>query len=92
MGTRYAESVILNLTQTWEESDTRTPLICLLSMGSDPTNQIESLSKKCHLGNENMFIHFKTLAFSDMTYLRTTELEWLLISFAQVGFLFEVNL
>lgn len=50
MGPRYAESVILNLTQTWEESDTRTPLICLLSMGSDPTNQIESLSKKCHLG------------------------------------------
>uniref|UniRef100_K1QHZ6 Dynein heavy chain 8, axonemal n=1 Tax=Magallana gigas TaxID=29159 RepID=K1QHZ6_MAGGI len=49
MGPRYAESVILNLTQTWEESDTRTPLICLLSMGSDPTNQIESLSKKCHL-------------------------------------------
>ncbi|XP_056012226.1 dynein axonemal heavy chain 8-like [Ostrea edulis] len=49
MGQRYAESVILNLSQTWEESNTRTPLICLLSMGSDPTNQIESLSKKVQL-------------------------------------------
>ncbi|XP_023932850.1 dynein heavy chain 8, axonemal [Lingula anatina] len=48
MGKRYADPVILNLEATWGESDPRTPLICLLSMGSDPTNQIEGLAKKLH--------------------------------------------
>ncbi|XP_071095783.1 dynein axonemal heavy chain 8-like [Haliotis cracherodii] len=46
MGARYAESVILNLEATWGESEPSVPLICLLSMGSDPTNQIEYLAKK----------------------------------------------
>lgn len=50
MGTRFAEPVILNLHATWEESDTRTPLICFLSMGSDPTDQIEALAKNLELG------------------------------------------
>ena len=45
-GKRYADAVILDLKATFEESDPRTPLICLLSMGSDPTNQIEDLAKK----------------------------------------------
>uniref|UniRef100_A0A8D2M816 AAA+ ATPase domain-containing protein n=1 Tax=Zonotrichia albicollis TaxID=44394 RepID=A0A8D2M816_ZONAL len=47
---KYTEPVILNLRSTWEESDMRTPLICFLSMGSDPTDQINSLSRKLHLG------------------------------------------
>jgi len=34
----------------WEESDTRTPMICLLSMGSDPTAMIEDLAKKNGIG------------------------------------------
>ncbi|NXV72009.1 DYH8 protein, partial [Atlantisia rogersi] len=46
---KYTEPVILNLKNTWEESDTRTPLICFLSMGSDPTSQIHSLSRKLKL-------------------------------------------
>ena len=46
LGDRYAEGVILDLETTWEESDLRTPLICFLSMGSDPTNMIEGLAKK----------------------------------------------
>ena len=46
MGAKYAEPVILNLRETWLESEPRTPLICFLSMGSDPTNQIEDLAKK----------------------------------------------
>lgn len=50
MGVRFAEPVILNLHNTWEESDPRTPLICFLSMGSDPTEQIEALAKKLQLG------------------------------------------
>ncbi|MGH0152445.1 UNVERIFIED_CONTAM: hypothetical protein FKN15_022453 [Acipenser sinensis] len=50
MGAKFAESVILNLEKTWEESDTRIPLICFLSMGSDPTNQIDALAKRLRLG------------------------------------------
>ncbi|NWX18802.1 DYH8 protein, partial [Aegotheles bennettii] len=46
---KYTESVILNLKKTWSESDTRTPLICFLSMGSDPTIQIDSLARKLKL-------------------------------------------
>ena len=34
----------------WDESDTRTPMICLLSMGSDPTAMIEDLAKKNGIG------------------------------------------
>lgn len=47
---KYTEPVILNLEKTWEESDSRTPLICFLSMGSDPTIQIDALAKKLKLG------------------------------------------
>ncbi|KAL7987444.1 hypothetical protein Chor_006363 [Crotalus horridus] len=48
---KYTEPVILNLEKTWEESDRRTPLICFLSMGSDPTNQIDALARKLKLEN-----------------------------------------
>uniref|UniRef100_A0A673YAG8 Dynein axonemal heavy chain 5 n=1 Tax=Salmo trutta TaxID=8032 RepID=A0A673YAG8_SALTR len=46
MGEKYAEGVILDLEKTWEESDPRTPLICFLSMGSDPTDSIIVLGKR----------------------------------------------
>ncbi|XP_065591804.1 dynein axonemal heavy chain 8 [Cyrtonyx montezumae] len=46
---KYTEPVILNLEKTWEESDPQTPLICFLSMGSDPTIQIDSLARKLKL-------------------------------------------
>ncbi|XP_075060558.1 dynein axonemal heavy chain 8 [Mixophyes fleayi] len=46
LGLKYTEPVILNLESTWEESENRTPLICLLSMDTDPTNQIHALAKK----------------------------------------------
>ncbi|XP_056617792.1 dynein axonemal heavy chain 5 isoform X2 [Triplophysa dalaica] len=46
MGERYAEGVILDLEKTWEESDPRTPLICFLSMGSDPTDSIIALGRR----------------------------------------------
>ncbi|XP_067841426.1 dynein axonemal heavy chain 8-like [Heptranchias perlo] len=49
MGAKFAEPVILNLETTWEESDVQTPLICFLSMGSDPSNQIEGLAKKLEI-------------------------------------------
>jgi dynein heavy chain len=50
MGARYADPVILDLHATWEESTTVTPMICLLSMGSDPTAMIEDLAKKNNVG------------------------------------------
>ena len=43
---QFAEAQILNLENLWEESDNRTPMICFLSMGSDPTESIEKLAKK----------------------------------------------
>ena len=38
--------MILDLEKVWEESTKLTPLICFLSMGSDPTTSIEALAKK----------------------------------------------
>uniref|UniRef100_A0A8C5ECR8 AAA+ ATPase domain-containing protein n=1 Tax=Gouania willdenowi TaxID=441366 RepID=A0A8C5ECR8_GOUWI len=46
MGERYTEGVILDLEKMWDESSPRTPLICFLSMGSDPTDSIIALGKK----------------------------------------------
>ena len=46
LGTQFAEGVVLNLEAMWSESEKRTPLVCFLSMGSDPTDNILSLSKK----------------------------------------------
>ena len=45
LGNEYSEMVILDLEATWEESEPRTPLVCILSTGSDPTTQITALSK-----------------------------------------------
>lgn len=45
MGNEYSEMHILDLEATWEESEPRTPLVCILSIGSDPTTQIGALSK-----------------------------------------------
>lgn len=46
MGEKYAESQILDFEALLSESDNRTPLIGLLSMGADPSADIEGLSKK----------------------------------------------
>jgi dynein heavy chain len=46
MAPKYAESQILDLEQLLHESNNRTPLICLLSQGSDPSYDIEMLAKK----------------------------------------------
>ncbi|KAJ3342801.1 Dynein heavy chain 5, axonemal [Gonapodya sp. JEL0774] len=46
MGVRFAESQVLDLDALLTESDNRTPMICLLSTGADPSADIENLSKK----------------------------------------------
>ncbi|XP_072536415.1 dynein axonemal heavy chain 5 isoform X2 [Salminus brasiliensis] len=45
IGHRYAEGVILDIDSMCTENDKRTPMICFLSMGSDPTENIERLAK-----------------------------------------------
>lgn len=50
LGSNFAEGVILDLEKMVQESASRTPLVCLLSLGSDPTTSIENLAKKHHLG------------------------------------------
>uniref|UniRef100_A0A671YW64 Dynein axonemal heavy chain 8 n=1 Tax=Sparus aurata TaxID=8175 RepID=A0A671YW64_SPAAU len=74
MGLRFAEPVILNLHDTWGESDPRTPLICFLSMGSDPTEQIEALAKKLELEcraismGQGQEVHARKLVQTSMTH------------------------
>lgn len=46
LGKEYGEAKILDLETTWLESETRTPLVCLLSTGSDPSPQITALAKQ----------------------------------------------
>nr|XP_033322692.1 dynein heavy chain 5, axonemal isoform X1 [Megalopta genalis] len=46
LGKEYGEAKILDLEATWLESEVRTPLICILSIGSDPSPQITILAKQ----------------------------------------------
>lgn len=46
LGDKFNDGVILDLDKMFEESEARVPLICFLSMGSDPSNLIEQLAKK----------------------------------------------
>jgi dynein heavy chain len=52
MGVKYAEGVILNIEEMWKESNVRVPMVCFLSMGSDPTNDIDQLSRKHNLSKK----------------------------------------
>ncbi|XP_046389607.1 dynein axonemal heavy chain 5 [Ischnura elegans] len=46
LGPEYGEACILDLEVTWSESEPRTPLICILSVGSDPSSQVAILAKQ----------------------------------------------
>jgi hypothetical protein len=46
MGDRYMSFPPLNLENTHAESTYRIPFVCILSMGSDPTDMILNLAKK----------------------------------------------
>ena len=46
LGLVYAEGIIMNYDTMLAESDKRSPLICFLSMGSDPSDSIMNLAKK----------------------------------------------
>lgn len=45
IGKRFAESIVTDLQDIWNESTSFTPMICLLSPGSDPTEAIKGLAK-----------------------------------------------
>ena len=63
LGQNFAEGVILDLEKMVTESMSRTPLVCLLSLGSDPTTSIENLSKKLHLGQSAPNLTFSLSCF-----------------------------
>jgi len=46
LGERYGESIITSLTEIYEGSSTSVPMICFLSLGSDPTQAIMDLAKE----------------------------------------------
>ncbi|KAK9891390.1 hypothetical protein WA026_014631 [Henosepilachna vigintioctopunctata] len=50
MGQKFAEPVILNFEIMYGESRPLTPMICFLTIGSDPTPYIEQLAKKLEFG------------------------------------------
>ena len=49
IGDRYAEAVLIDIKEVFEESTVRIPMICLLSLGSDPTAAIKALAKDLKL-------------------------------------------
>ncbi|KAL1516507.1 hypothetical protein ABEB36_000416 [Hypothenemus hampei] len=54
LGLKFAEPVILNFEVMFDESRPLTPLICFLSMGSDPTPYIELLAKRLELKSKSI--------------------------------------
>jgi len=51
LGPEYGEACILDLEKTLDESEPRTPLVCVLSVGSDPSPQITALAKSKDIRN-----------------------------------------
>ena len=66
MGVKYAEGVILDVEGMWHESKIRVPIVCLLSMGSDPTMTIDGLAKKHQIGQHKSFIKFYFISNSSL--------------------------
>lgn len=54
LGEAFVEPVITDLeAMVQQDSDARTPLVCFLSVGSDPTENIERLAKRFGLGSHS---------------------------------------
>lgn len=64
LGPEYGEACILDLEVTWSESEPRTPLICILSIGSDPSPQITALAKAKEISKYSiMMVIFKFVIY-----------------------------
>nr|XP_054607993.1 dynein axonemal heavy chain 8 isoform X2 [Nothobranchius furzeri] len=89
LGPRFSEPVLLDLRSTWQESDPSTPLICFLSMGSDPSVQIEALAKTLQLEcraismGQGQEVHARKLVKTSMT-----EGGWVLLQNCHLGLAF----
>ncbi|XP_010766079.1 LOW QUALITY PROTEIN: dynein heavy chain 5, axonemal-like, partial [Notothenia coriiceps] len=86
LGPQYAEGLVLDLDAMLAESASRTPMVCLLSMGSDPTENIERLAKNkgapCRsisMG-QGQEVHARRLLASSMT-----DGGWLLLQNCHLG-------
>ncbi|XP_050528019.1 dynein axonemal heavy chain 8-like [Daktulosphaira vitifoliae] len=49
LGPKFVESIMFDIEEMYLESRNTTPLICFLSMGSDPSNLIENTAKKLEI-------------------------------------------
>jgi len=49
LGPHFVETVMFDIEEMYNESRSNTPLICFLSMGSDPSNLIEITAKKMEI-------------------------------------------
>ncbi|XP_050440010.1 dynein axonemal heavy chain 5-like [Adelges cooleyi] len=49
LGPKFVESIMFDIEEMYNESRSTTPLICFLSMGSDPSNLIETTAKKLEI-------------------------------------------
>nr|XP_042899545.1 dynein axonemal heavy chain 5 [Parasteatoda tepidariorum] len=49
LGSKFVEGVLLDYEDMWQESDSRTPLVCLLSTSGDPSMQVHFFAKKNEL-------------------------------------------
>jgi len=49
LGSVFAETVMFDIEEMYLESRSTTPMICFLSMGSDPSNLIENTAKKMEI-------------------------------------------
>lgn len=49
LGPKFVETVMFEIEETYMESRSDTPLICFLSMGSDPSSLIENTAKKMEI-------------------------------------------
>jgi len=89
LGTQFAEGVVLNMETMWSESEKRTPLVCFLSMGSDPTDNIVNLSKKLGLAfgaismGQGQEVHARRLLQQ-----RMTEGGWIMLQNCHLGLAF----
>ncbi|CAG7714181.1 unnamed protein product [Allacma fusca] len=95
LGPRFAAPVILSFDGMWQESKPKSPLCCFLSMGSDPTTQIETLARRAHVPckaismGQGQEIHARALLSTFMA-----EGGWVLLQNCHLGlkFMSELNL
>jgi dynein heavy chain, axonemal len=66
LGPKYSDPVILNFDTMLEESRPLTPLICFLTMGSDPTPSIEALTDVKSSGRRVLGVTAKLSSWSGL--------------------------